>query len=107
MRAFVMIVLLLAPVSTYAQSAFGDVEVASDRELGAAAGRADLNQISQAWNNANVANNAVVGNSQTGKIVFDDNAMQSMSGLAIISANTGNNVAINSSMNVNISIISP
>ena len=51
-----------------------------------------------------VANNSVSGNSVTGDVVIDGNAFQNVQGLAVISANTGNNVAINSAMNVTINM---
>jgi hypothetical protein len=46
----------------------------------------------------------VNGNSVTGTISFDDQALQNMSGLALVNANTGNNVSMNSSMMVNIAV---
>ena len=68
-------------------------------------GRADLNQIAEANHVAAVTDSSVSGNSVTGAIAIDGNAFQNLSGLSIINANTGNNVAINASMNVNIALL--
>ncbi|MCW2351530.1 hypothetical protein [Sphingobium sp. B12D2B] len=68
-------------------------------------GRADLNQIAQSEHVAAVSDSSVSGNSVTGAVAIDGNAFQNLSGLAIINANSGNNVAINASMNVNIALL--
>lgn len=82
-----------------------DPEVAiSDQTLASVAGMADLNQQSRSNNVATVSNNSVNGTSQTGGVTIDGQAFQNLSGLTVINANTGNNVAINASMNVNIAI---
>ena len=67
-------------------------------------GKADTAMSVRAQNTSTVAGNAVVGQSQTGTISFDSASFQNMAGLSLLSANTGNNVAINSSLNVNVSI---
>lgn len=109
-----MRILLIAALATVScvvqaqgQDGFGAWPAVSDKELQASAGKADLSQLSQAHNAATVANNSVNGTSTTGGIVIDGNAMQHMTGLAVMNANTGNNVAINATMNVNIAIIRP
>lgn len=51
-----------------------------------------------------VSGNSVTGNSVTGSVTIDGNAFQNLQGLAVISANSGNNVAINSAMNVTINL---
>ena len=79
-------------------------EAVSETTLQANAGREDTNQISQADLKAGVADNSVGDNSVTGNAQIDGNAFQNMSGLSILNVNTGNNVAINAAMNVNISI---
>lgn len=68
-------------------------------------GRADLNQIAQSDHVAAVSDSSVSGNSVTGAVAIDGNAFQNLSGLSIVNANTGNNVAINASMNVNIALL--
>ncbi len=72
--------------------------------LQASAGREDVTQLSQAELQAEVAGNSVGDNAVTGTAQIDGNAFQNMSGLSILNINTGNNVAINAAMNVNISI---
>ena len=67
-------------------------------------GREDTRQYSQADLKAGVANNSVGDHAVTGAAEIDGNAFQNMSGLSILNVNTGNNVAINAAMNVNISI---
>lgn len=107
MRISLTTILLFMACGAQAQDGFGAWPAVSDSELQASAGRADLAQMAQAVNTATVANNAVIGNSATGAIAIDGNALQNLTGLAVINANTGNNVAINATMNVNIAIIRP
>ncbi len=84
-------------------SVFGAAAV-SEATLQAIAGREDSTQFSQANLRAGVSQNSVGDNATTGAAQFDGNAFQNMSGLSILNVNTGNNVAINAAMNVNISI---
>jgi hypothetical protein len=83
---------------------FGSGAVAVS-ELSAITGRSDTAQEIRAQNTSNVSHNSVTGQSQTGAISFDAGAFQAMTGLSLLSANTGNNVSINSSLNVNVSIL--
>jgi hypothetical protein len=76
-----------------------------EASLGSIAGREDVNQVSKASQIAGVSQNSVGNNSVTGEARIADNAFQNMSGLSILNVNTGNNVAINAAMNVNISIL--
>lgn len=76
----------------------------ADSELSKIVGKADLAQTVRANNTATLTNNQVNGNSITGGISIDGQALSNLNGLAIISANTGNNVAINSSLNVNVTV---
>jgi hypothetical protein len=76
----------------------------SDTALAAIAGRADLAQVTRAENSSVVSNNSVIGQSTTGALTLDGNAFQNLNGLAVVSANTGNNVSINASLNVNVAI---
>ncbi|GGB39371.1 hypothetical protein GCM10011380_31080 [Sphingomonas metalli] len=80
----------------------------TETDLGAIAGREDHGtQIAQADQRNTVQNNSVTGNSTTGTVTIDGQAFQNLSGLAVISANSGNNVAINSAMNVVINLAPP
>jgi hypothetical protein len=77
--------------------------VSSDR-LATIAGEADIAGVITANNNSNVSGNTVTGHSVTGMISFDNSAFQNLNGLSVLSANTGNNVAINASLNVNVAL---
>lgn len=75
-----------------------------DATLQQVAGREDTTQISRAEQVAGVSRNSVGDNSVTGTAQIGGNAFQNMSGLSILNINTGNNVAINAAMNVNIAL---
>jgi len=75
-----------------------------DALLGGIAGREDTAQAASADQTAGVSHNSVGDNVRTGDAKIADNAFQNMSGLSILNVNTGNNVAINAAMNVNIAI---
>ena len=98
-----LFVLALATAPALAASPFDKAPVA-DKTLGTVTGKGDNTQGVLATNTATVNGNQVVGNSTTGVITIDGNAFQSLNGLAVINANTGNNVAINASLNVNVAI---
>jgi len=83
---------------------FAGAKQVDDVQLGRITGMSNLAQVVSAQNSSNVSNNQINGNSQTGAIGFDASSFQNMNGLSVLSANTGNNVSINSSLNVNISL---
>ena len=83
---------------------FGQAGVVGDGQLSAITGMANVDQYIMAQNTNTVSGNHVDGNSVTGTINFDQTSFQNMNGLSVLSANTGNNVAINSSLNVNVAI---
>ncbi|GGE07524.1 hypothetical protein GCM10011529_12390 [Polymorphobacter glacialis] len=76
----------------------------TDAVLGGIAGKADLSQLARADNSSVVSNNSVSGQTTTGALSFGGNAFQNLNGLAVVSANTGNNVSINAALNVNVAI---
>lgn len=76
----------------------------AESDLQAIAGREDTTQVATNDQLAGVSQNSVGDNVVTGEVRIDGNAFQNMSGLSILNINTGNNVAINAAMNVNISI---
>lgn len=76
----------------------------AEAELARTTGREDVTQLNSADQANQVSNNSINGPSVTGTIRIDDNAFQNMSGLSVLNANTGNNVAINASMQVNVAI---
>lgn len=86
------------------QNPFGTVASVAGAQLEKMTGQADLAQQVQANNTSTVANNTVEGNSVTGDINFGSGAFQNLNGLSVLSANSGNNVAINASLNVNVAI---
>ena len=88
----------LAPAGLFGAAA----PVAVD-ELAGIAGAADVSMEVRANNSSEVSHNSV-SNSQTGAIGIDGQAFANMNGLSVISANTGNNVSINSSLNVNVAL---
>ncbi|MDB5684150.1 MAG: hypothetical protein JWM38_1100 [Sphingomonas bacterium] len=77
----------------------------TEEVLKAVAGREDVTQIAQAQQAATVTRNSVGDNVKTGEVRISDQAFQHLSGLSLLNVNTGNNVAINASMNVNISLV--
>ena len=94
-----------APSSTPVQaSPFGTAAPVDNAQLGAVTGQSDLSQVIRAQNTSTVSGNSVNGHSETGTISFDPNSFQNLNGLSLLTANTGNNVSINSSLNVNVAI---
>lgn len=79
-------------------------EPVADTTLKAITGREDTVQQATANQTADVTANSVGDNVRTGNATIAGNAFQNLSGLSVLSVNTGNNVAINAAMNVNISI---
>lgn len=90
------------PAGTDAPFASGAVAAT---ELSAITGRDDTAQQIRAQNTSTVSHNSVIGQSETGAISFDAGSFEAMAGLSLLSANTGNNVSINSSLNVNVAIL--
>jgi hypothetical protein len=94
-----------ATATTGPDAAFGNSAALADTDLGTVTGREDRGtQIAAADQRNTVSNNSVTGNSVTGSVTIDGQAFSNLSGLAVISANSGNNVAINSAMNVVINL---
>jgi hypothetical protein len=76
----------------------------ADEQLGRIAGRQDTSLVAEANQTAEVTRTTVGDNVVTGDITLADNALQNLSGLAVVTFNSGNNVAVNSSLNVNIAL---
>jgi hypothetical protein len=93
-----------SPQTEPSAPAFKQAVRVADDVLSSIAGKADVSQSVVANNTSNVSNNSVNGQSTTGTLTFADGAFRDLRGLAVISANTGNNVAINSSLNVTVSL---
>ncbi len=87
------------------EGAFGAASAIEEADLRQVTGREDTGvMIASATQRNTVANNSVTGTSTTGSVQIDGNAFQNLQGLAVISANSGNNVAINSAMNVTVNM---
>ncbi|RJF93611.1 hypothetical protein D3876_04675 [Sphingomonas cavernae] len=88
-------------------SPFAMATVVEEARLAAVTGMADVKDLRQAVNVRNtstVSDNTINGDSVTGTIAIDGASFGGFNGLALVTANTGNNVSINSSMNVNVAI---
>ena len=86
------------------QNPFGAVPSVAGDQLATMTGQANVAEQIRANNTSTVANNTVEGNSVTGDINFGNGAFQNLNGLSVLSANSGNNVAINASLNVNVAV---
>lgn len=93
-----------APTPGPADAPFAASNVMPVTDLATITGRADTAMEIRAQNSSVVSNNMVVGQSETGAIAFDGQAFGNLAGLSLLSANTGNNVSINSSLNLNVAI---
>lgn len=99
-------IIILAFASTspaLAQDAFA-VSPVGDTALGAIAGRADTLIVARSNQTSAVSENSVGDNVATGDVRIDAQAFQNLQGLSLLNVNTGNNVSMNSAMNVNIAI---
>ena len=90
-----------------ADSAFAETAVANDDALEAATAREDISLVARSEQASNVSNNSIDGASTTGEIRFSDTAFSNASGLTTINANSGNQVSMNASINVNIVMTPP
>ena len=92
------------PYAAGTQDALFSAGAVDDATLRTVAGREDTTQVALNEQAAGVSRSSVGDNAVTGEARVDGNAFQNMSGLSILNVNTGNNVAINAAMTVNISI---
>lgn len=86
-----------------AQDAFAVAPV-EEGALGVIAGRADIAMSARSNQASTVTANRVGDGVATGDVRVDANAFQNLQGLSVLNMNTGNNVSINSAMNVTIAI---
>ena len=105
MRIHLLVIAAVLAAVPAAAQIFDPARAAPEADLAHSAGKADLNQVSLANQENQVAGNSVNGNSVTGAVGISGNAFQNLSGLAVINANSGNNVAINAALNVNVAIL--
>jgi hypothetical protein len=91
---------------TRAQEPPGPAPVA-DSLLADARGMADIRIVEQTTtvtSTSSVEGNSINGNFTTGTVNIGNGALDNFNGLALFNINTGNNVAINSAMTVNVAI---
>lgn len=105
MMRSVMFLCVAAALATpaAAQDAFA-TEVLDEAALGALAGRADTSLSARSQQTSVVAENSVGDGVLTGDVRIDAQAFQNLQGLSLLNVNTGNNVSMNSAMNVTISL---
>ncbi len=105
-RSALALLLLVAPVAAplAAQPLFPEAPPMADDALGAIAGREGTALLAQSTQAGTVADNSVGDNVTTGAVQIDGQAFQNLQGLSLLNVNTGNNVAMNTSMNVTIAI---
>ncbi len=95
------------PAVAGAPTPFNTAPVVSDEVLSGARAKADLSLIDQTasvQNSSNVSGNTITGDFTTGIVSIASDAFAGTTGLTMFNINTGNNVAINASMNVNVAI---
>ncbi|WP_303291167.1 hypothetical protein [Marinobacter sp. SS5-14b] len=105
-RMLMMFTLLVLSVPTWSED-WGGAEPMSAEQLEAASGRQGVSlqwQLNEAQQNAIVSDNVLTGPSETGDNRIADQAFQNMSGIATVIQNTGNQVVIQDSTQINILI---
>ena len=75
--------------------------------MASATAREDISLIAQSKQASSVSGSSVTGQSVTGDLAIASTAFQNANGMILINANSGNNVAMNASMNVNIIMAGP
>lgn len=96
-----------APAASDAVVPFTAAPVVSDNVLSGAHAKADLSlidQVAAVHNSSTVTDNTITGDFTTGVVSIASDAFAGTTGLTLFNINTGNNVAINASMNVNVAI---
>ncbi|WP_176593879.1 hypothetical protein [Sphingobium sp. EM0848] len=97
----------LVAVPAYAEPEPPGAVPVADSMLEQARGMADIRIVEQTattQNSSSVQGNSITGDFTTGMVNLGNGALDNFNGLALFSINTGNNVAINSSMTVNVAI---
>ncbi|XKH01877.1 hypothetical protein LG325_03625 [Marinobacter nauticus] len=106
MNRVLMLVLTCLPLSALADD-WSDAEPMSLEQLDEASGRQGIPiqwQLNEAEQNASVSGNVLSGPVNTGDNWIADQAFQNMSGIATVIQNTGNQVVIQDSTQINILI---
>ena len=94
-----------APATAEA-GAFSAAKAVPRETLETATAREDLSIVAQTQQTSNVSGSSVSGTVTNGAVGIAGSAFQNATGLTIVNANSGNNVAMNGSINVNI-VMSP
>jgi hypothetical protein len=97
----------LALVPAGAQTMPPGATPVADSLLADARGMADMRLVEQTTtieSTGTVQGNTINGDFTTGMVTLGNGALDNFNGLALFNINTGNNVAINSSMTVNVAI---
>ena len=97
----------VAAVPARAQEAPPEPVPVDDSLLADARGMADIRIVEQTTtvtSTSTVEGNSINGNFTTGTVNIGNGALDNFNGLALFNINTGNNVAINSAMTVNVAI---
>jgi len=106
MNRVLMLVLTAFPVVGFAED-WSDAQPMSLEQLDAASGRQGIPmqwQLNEAEQNATVSGNVLSGPVNTGDNWIADQAFENMSGIATVIQNTGNQVVIQDSTQINILI---
>lgn len=99
--------LSLVTPGTSAQTVPTDKTPVADSLLAEARGMADVRVVEQTTtvtSTSTVEGNTINGDFTTGTVTLSNGALENFNGLALFNINTGNNVAINSAMTVNVAI---
>jgi hypothetical protein len=96
-----------APASSTVKPIFSDAAIAPDDQLDQSTAREDLSVGAQTQQVGTVSRSTVSGTVSNGAVGIAGNALENASGLTLVNANSGNNVAMNGSINVNITITPP
>ena len=106
LRPFTVAGLLFAVMPVFGESWMG-TEPLTEEQLASASGRQGVTmqwQVNDTEQNASVADNVLSGNVVTGDNHLTDNAFGQMNGIATVIQNTGNQVVIQDSTQINILI---
>lgn len=97
----------VAAGSADAQPTSSGAATVSDDLLADTRGMADVRMVEQSTtvsSASTVQGNTITGDFSTGMVNLNNGALENFNGLALFNINTGNNVAINSAMTVNVAI---
>ncbi|WP_166263355.1 hypothetical protein [Marinobacter caseinilyticus] len=106
-RSFILIALMIVPVDWLVAEELLDIVPVSQHQLAEASGRQGLPvqwQVNDTEQNATLSNNSLSGQVVTGDNTIAGNAFEHMNGVATVIQNTGNQVVIQESTQINVLI---